>query len=99
MKAHRFKTRLTTMDEVEKEFFKEFTDKRHELIVGENIGMGIIPFIKWENTEDGIRKISEIKINLIKQWEKKGRNLNFLSGKQNWNMQELIHRKHFGKEQ
>lgn len=82
MKAYRFKSRLTTQDEVFEEFNSQLTHKIIKAmydIVGQN--KGILSYAGWESSEDGIKKCAEIKLDLIKEWKCNGRNMAFLNNK------------------
>lgn len=97
MKAHRFKTKLTTKEEVESEFFKELSLKISEW---ENsnvpIGCGVIKRVEFLNSKEGIMAKAGIKLDLIKEWERKGRNMAFLKNNREFNYMTLLDQKFFG---
>lgn len=97
MKAHRFKTKLTTKEEVEDEFYSDVNRRVYSLIAEKTKGQGIIVGASYINTEEGVKSIAALKLDIMKEWENKGRSLKFLDNNPEYNFQSLLHKKHFGK--
>ena len=98
MKAHRFKTKITTREEVENEFYSEVGKRVNSLTAEKTKGEGVIVASHYSATEDGIKSIAALKLDIMKEWEKKGRNLAFLKNNPNYNFQYLLSLKHYGKD-
>ena len=97
MKAHRFKTKLTTKEEVEDEFYSEVRRRVDILRLNKTKGQGIIAYGYFSETEEGVKAIAALKLDIMKEWENKGRSLKFLDNNPEYNFQSLLHKKHFGK--
>ncbi len=97
MKAHRFKTRLTTEDEVWTEFNTEL-QKKIDYAIHQEIGngAGIIKFFEYKESHEGIKLIAAKKLELMKAWEVKGRNLAFLKNKPDFYFMDLLSLKYYG---
>jgi hypothetical protein len=98
MKAHRFKTKLTTRDEVESDFFKDVQAKIWQVTFEKTKGQGVLASAGFSITDEGIKAIAGAKLDVMKEWEKKGRSLLFLKDHANYNYQTLLQQKHFGKQ-
>ena len=98
MKAHRFKSRLTTQDEVLEEFNTEFYKRLDKVMIDEvGCSKGALAYAEWRSSEEGIKKFAEVTLYLIKEWEAKGRNMAFLKNNFEFNFMNLITKKHTGK--
>jgi len=98
MKAHRFKSRLTTQDEVREEFNTEFYKRLDKAMIDEvGYSKGVFACAEWRSSEVGIKKCAEVALYLIKEWEAKGRNMAFLKNNFEFNFMNLITKKHTGK--
>lgn len=99
MKTHKFKSKLTTQEEVWSEFNSELKPKIEKAMYDDiGFGKGILSYVKWSTTEIGIKKSAEIKLDLIKEWERRGRNMAFLKSNFEFKFMNLLSQKHFGKE-
>lgn len=97
MKAHRFKTKLTTAEDVSKEFFGILNPRIEQRMIDVCKGKGILAFTEYKQSKDGIRMVAEEKLKLMKEWEQKGRNLAFLKDSADFNFMDLLEQKHFGR--
>ena len=98
MKAHRFKTKLTTQDEVWKEWNNELlqkVDNKIFEIIGQ--GNGILAYAEFKNSSEYRQLFAYMKLAQMKEWERKGRNLAFLKNYDGYNFMDLLELKHFGK--
>lgn len=98
MKATNFKSKLTTSDEVREEFNAILFDRISKRVDKElPKGVGLYGRMVFEKTEKGRKAIAEEKLNLIKEWEQKGRNMAFLSNDLSFHFLNLLSEKHTGK--
>jgi hypothetical protein len=98
MKATKFKSKLTTADEVRKEFMAILFDRITKRVDREMPkGVGIYKRMVFEQSEYGRKVIAAEKLNLIKEWEQKGRNMAFLSNDPSFHFLNLLSEKHTGK--
>jgi len=98
MKAHKFKSRLTTQDEVRKEFYSELYKNMDKTMFDEfGCSKGALAYAEWRSSEEGIKKCAEVTLDLIKEWESKGRNMAFLKNEFEFSFMNLISKKHTGK--
>jgi hypothetical protein len=97
MKAHRFKTKLTTKEEVENEFFGILNPRIQSRFEIECKGKGILAIAEFRDTKEGKMVIADEKLKLMDEWENKGRSLKFLSDNKGFNYMDLLQQKHFGR--
>lgn len=98
MKAHRFKTKLTTKEDVWQEFNNELipkVDAAIRQVVGKNAGA--LDFLIFKQSEEGIKISAKVKMELVKQWEQKGRNMAFLKDNFEFSFMNLLAQKLTGK--
>lgn len=91
MKAHKFKSKLTTREEVWGEFISELKPMIDKAIwdkVGR--GEGVLKYEEFKQSQEGVRLVARIKLNLIKTWEKRGRRMAFLEDNPNYNWLHLL---------
>jgi hypothetical protein len=99
MKAHKFKTKLTTQEEVWDEFNSELRIKLDRAMYDSvGIGQGVLAYAKWTSSEEGIKKCAAIKLDLVKEWQRRGRNMAFLKNRFQFDFMNLLSEKYFGKE-
>lgn len=97
MKAHRFKTKLTTREEVEDEFFAEIANRVRLITKEKTNGFGVIPEIQFTQSLEGIKAIARIKLDLMKEWERKGRSIMFLKDNKDYYFMDLLEKSIYGK--
>ena len=97
MKAHRLKTKLTTKEEIWNEWNDELNSKIINFIDGKMLGSGVIKRMEFYDTDECKKGIAAIKLDLIKEWESRGRNVSFLKGSNEYGFMDLLQMKHFGK--
>lgn len=97
MKAHRFKAKITTQDEVLEEFNSELYSKIDKALY-DKVGYdkGVLAYSRFKESSEGVKLIAGVKLALIKEWEQKGRNMAFLKNDHNFGFMNLINQKHFG---
>ena len=98
MKAHRFKSKLTTQDEVWEEFNSQLYPKIDKAVfdkIGHN--KGILAYAEFKQSTEGVKLVADVKLSLIKEWERKGRNMAFLKNEFEFSFMNLLNQKYYGK--
>lgn len=97
MKAHKFKSKLTTREEVREEFNSQLFQRIDNAVYGViGRGEGILAYMEFKHSEAGVKLIADTKLSLIKEWEHKGRNMAFLKDDFEFNFMNLLNQKHYG---
>lgn len=93
MKAHRVKLKMTSKEDVEKEFNDELNARLWRRSVAATEGQGLIPVLKFHSSDEYEQMRVEEKLKLMQEWYAKGRNTSFSSE----TMGELIYKKYTAK--
>jgi hypothetical protein len=96
MKIKGVKFGLTSREDVSEKFYGEFAKRWQEILSEVCFGQGVLAHAEYGFTEEGIKQKASLKLKMIDEWERKGRNMAFL--KEEDTFMNLLNQKYFGKE-
>jgi hypothetical protein len=101
MKAHRFKTKLTSREDVLKEWNSQLIPRIDNAIneafyKTDGKEKGIVARAVFKESKEGVQIIAAVKLDLMKEWERKGRNMAFINNTNEYNFMNLLSEKYWG---